>query len=387
MPRPVAAETKSIESFTAPLASCVPEASGQCECAAYTSRRSVMRHRAMSVRRNWADVLLFAVLAGCGGGGGNGSPMMTEDMGECDCADDGAQCLISGGAACVIRDAGGSYRISNGADVRVQDGTADYQVDGGGTITLFDGEATSLKAFESTVFVDGGALIEAYIERRSSAAISDGVTNALRLFGQSRQYDGPSNAEIGGGTVRLLDLHDESSASIYGGIVPVIEMRGRASVTLLDGGVTRCEVRELSSVTVDGGSIDGLFARDNSTSRARDGRVQTLGANDSSRVAVSGGIVDTLWAADEAEVTVNGGTLLSMGLPDATGSISVVGTGFNRPYGPVVDYDGHLTGTLANGDFVDAFIYSNGGIMYLCAPDTAGGCACPLADFESGGCE
>ncbi len=79
---------------------------------------------------------------------------------------------------------------------------------------------------------------------------------------------------------------------------------------------------------------------------------------------------------DSSVFTVSGGAILSMSAGKESGThdcvITVDGSGFNYPYGPIPDASGTLTGTLASGDPISAAfeIYSDASIVLVPEPSS-----------------
>jgi len=83
-------------------------------------------------------------------------------------------------------------------------------------------------------------------------------------------------------------------------------------------------------------------------------------ANDHSIVTISGGLIgDGLRAQDNSRVYISGGQIAGEyndgGLRFITGNslVTIYGTGFNYPYGPIPDELGTLTGILLSGEVIN----------------------------------
>jgi len=83
-------------------------------------------------------------------------------------------------------------------------------------------------------------------------------------------------------------------------------------------------------------------------------------ANDHAIVTISGGLIGNgLRAHDNSRVYISGGQIAgeygSGGLHTFTGNslVTIYGTGFNYPYGPIPDELGTLTGTLLSGELIN----------------------------------
>ena len=99
-----------------------------------------------------------------------------------------------------------------------------------------------------------------------------------------------------------------------------------------------------------------------------------------SRLELSGGSLDGyLYLYNAAQAFISGGIItdrIQSGQKDDTvidtSVITIYGTGFNYPYGPILDVTGILTGTLLNGDPInnEFRIYDNASII-LAIPEPA----------------
>ena len=136
---------------------------------------------------------------------------------------------------------------------------------------------------------------------------------------------------------------------------------------------------DFSLLYVSGGSNDGdLRAYDSSTVHFSGGEIDNdTYAYDSSTVHVSGGEPRRVHAYNSSTVNILGGSLRSLeaGSIDGihTSVITIAGTDFNYPYGPLSDSSGTLTGIVASGESIDVEfeIYSNAAIVLVPESGTA----------------
>ena len=146
---------------------------------------------------------------------------------------------------------------------------------------------------------------------------------------------------ISGASIEAVRVYDTSTVNFYGGT---------------NWGDTDCY--DSSTVNVYGGEFDDdVVGEDFSTVNIFDGRIgEGLQAKGSSIVNLFGGSVEVIWAGGWSD------------LHDAI--LTVVGSGFNLPYGPIAEDSGTLTGTLANGDPINASfrIFSDASIV-LAVPE------------------
>lgn len=137
------------------------------------------------------------------------------------------------------------------------------------------------------------------------------------------------------------------------------------------------DVYDTSTVNFHGGSIWGdLFANDSSTVNVYGGEVDDdVVGEDFGTVNVFGGeLGDDLRASGSSTVNLFGGSVPVIWAGGVTGMhdavLTIEGSGFNFPYGPITESSGTLTGTLANGDPLNASfkIFSNASIV-LAVPE------------------
>jgi len=114
-----------------------------------------------------------------------------------------------------------------------------------------------------------------------------------------------------------------------------------------------------SEVTFSGGTIDaGLYGFQNS------------------HITFSGGLIHDLRSYDNSQIDFIGGEIVTdiragwFDFGPHTGIITIYGNDFNYPFGEITDSFGILTGTLANGDFIDNdfYIYDDASIVLVPAP-------------------
>ena len=170
-----------------------------------------------------------------------------------------------------------------------------------------------------------------------------------------------SIVNISGGTIddptgvesRYMRAYDSSIVNVSGGRLFGLKAYHNSLVNVTDG-------------YFDSGDIS---VRDSATINFFGGLTEALGTNDFSTLNVFGGVVEKISSEDSSTVNVFGGTIrefdLGEGAPAST-LVTIRGSGFNYDYGPIPDAAGTLTGTLANGDSIDAtFVISSGSSIVL----------------------
>ncbi|MEE8451214.1 MAG: PEP-CTERM sorting domain-containing protein [Thermoguttaceae bacterium] len=156
-------------------------------------------------------------------------------------------------------------------------------------------------------------------------------------------YDS-SIVNIRGGTIHSdedmgLSTADDSTVNIYDGILTSeVDMEIGGSSTLnIYGGTVEDEVQaaDFATVNIYGGYVDDLDGADSSLLNIFGGEVHTPNVSGLSVLNVFGGNIDSLLALD-------------------SGRVYLYGIDFNYPYGAIPDASGILTGTLKNGDPINA---------------------------------
>lgn len=181
------------------------------------------------------------------------------------------------------------------------------------------------------------------------------------------------------GTVRVFDSsivnirgaelhgHDENSLVAYD-----------ASTVNLYWGRIEAELTAVGSSTVNvyGGYVDDADTGGSAIVNIYAGWVGGPNATDLCTVNVFGGDIDGVRATDSGTVNIRGGNILQevragAGFGVHDGVVTLYGTGFNYPYGPIPDRSGTLTGVLADGNSIDVpfEIYSDASIVL--APEPA----------------
>ena len=229
------------------------------------------------------------------------------------------------------------------------------------------------------------------VEGANPPTVVDVVTPAS-LHGHTRAFDS-SILNVTGGLAQAVYAHDSSVVNYTaGGWCSVMETYD-ASTANLSGGFNDLFAHGTSTVNLTGDSGGEIWAAyDSSTMNIRGGDTDYLQAHDSSELNIYGG---SFWpsahdssqvniyggtiafaASDSATATISGGTINSLWsgeeLGEHTSVITVEGSGFNYPYGPIPDESGTLTGMLASGDPINAGfeIYGNASIVLVPEPST-----------------
>jgi len=202
------------------------------------------------------------------------------------------------------------------------------------------------------------------------------VVAPASLYGHTRAFDS-SILNVTSGDAEFIYAHDSSvvnyTSSEWCSSVETYDV----STANLSGGINDLFAYGTSTVNVTGDSMGEIWAAcDSSTMNVFGGTSDHLQARDSSRVNISGG---SFWpaASESATITITGGTIGGLSAGNDWGGphdcvITVAGSGFNYPYGPIPDAAGTLTGMLANGDSISAGfgIYRNASIVLVPEPST-----------------
>jgi hypothetical protein len=165
---------------------------------------------------------------------------------------------------------------------------------------------------------------------------------------------------IGGYDDETLTAYDTSTVNVYGGSLG-------GEVNVINNGV----------VNIYGGYVFDADAAGSGTLNIYGGEVGGPNATDGSTVNIFDGQIDGIRATDSGTVSIHGGTIVSdmrsgvgRGYHDSV--ITVFGTDFNYPYGPIPESSGVLTGVPANGGSIDVTfeIYSDASIVLVPEPCT-----------------
>lgn len=216
-------------------------------------------------------------------------------------------------------------------------GVAGAKVYDDGQVHLVDSDiASDVKVYDSeaglptTVITrDAAQVVAIAVNDHSRVQVHDStrVGNAIIARDHAR-------LEIDGGSADYVDVIDSASALIGGGSF----LGGNNALRLFHAAV----------VEVAGGNFRGAS--------------NAVVAQQSTQLTISGGsFAGRVQATDSARMTISGG--LFLGRDGGPGDIysaydaqtTIYGRSFNLPFGIVPrDFDGRLTGTLANGDAIDA---------------------------------
>jgi hypothetical protein len=145
---------------------------------------------------------------------------------------------------------------------------------------------------------------------------------------------------------RDVDVGDSSVLNVYGG-----------RITATENGI---EAFDESVVNFFGGEVIGVHeafgAYGNSTINVYEGlfRGHSVEAEAAGTINIFGGAFETqIYTSEVAQVHIHGGSISRLEIAE-TSWITVYGTGFNYPYGPISDDAGVLTGVLSDGQPINA---------------------------------
>ena len=182
-------------------------------------------------------------------------------------------------------------------------------------------------------------------------------------FEDAAAFDTATLDFLGGTASEDVTGHGSSTVNILSGIIgDDVDAFDTATLNFLGGTASEHVTgRGYSTVNILGGIIgDDLVAYDSCVMNVYGGDMLEGGveAYDNSRVSISGGLIESLRAGRTSG--------------EHTSLITIAGNGFNYPYGEIPDSAGTLTGTLANGDPINApfEIYSDASIVLVPEPST-----------------
>jgi len=214
----------------------------------------------------------------------------------------------------------------------------------------FSGKATTVN------LLPGGLVYSLIVVEDSQVNISGGLVGGgveeVWRWGQLRAF-GNSRVNISGGSIQNTSYaYDNSQVIISGGLM------GAGLLT-----------SDNSQVIISGGSMpNSLLTYGNSQIIISGGEILDLFAHDYSQVTVSGGSIEnSIWAGRDSWDN-NNCTISFVGNNFAINGISIDYGEYNRQ-----DWiSGTLTGTLANGDFLnnEFYIYGDSRIVLIPEPAT-----------------
>jgi hypothetical protein len=202
------------------------------------------------------------------------------------------------------------------------------------------------------------------------------------------------NVVTNGEVFEETEIFDDSRLNVTTGSVLSIHAYDTSVVTYTSAYSTNISTYDTSTVihSVDHlphGEVNSLHASGMSMVHLLDSRGHFWAAWESSTVNISGGHAEFLYANDASLINIQsgefdpvargasrfnifGGTIGSLSVGDSqsdTSMIVVFGSGFNYPFGEIVDPAGTLTGTLASGDPIAAVFQINGGSSIVLVPE------------------
>ncbi len=181
---------------------------------------------------------------------------------------------------------------------------------------------------------------------------------------------------VPGGYLSPVEVFGNSVLNISGG-----HCHGSAhdasQINLLLGEM-EIETDGTSTVSFQGGYSEVSSASGHSAWQISGGSLEFLHAFESGTVSVSGGNLGMLIGHDTSAMLVSGGNIAAIlsGDPDGSGFpdpdfnvITLSGSGFNYPNGPIPVASGQITGVLANGDPINASFEIHGQASIVLVPE------------------
>jgi hypothetical protein len=243
--------------------------------------------------------------------------------------------------------------------------------DTGGQVNVYDGSINEISNYMDS----GGSLINVY----------GGTTNLIWTHGGSVHYNVTNVYE---GLINHLNLHGHGPANIYGGSIGRLYIDGANTAYIYGGmiGTGGIIIVDNGTVNIYGGYILGdiqtLYegAILNIYGGYISGDIQNYYDYYGGGILnIYGGVVDGDITFIESVINISGGLLGGSLYSGAYSDITIHGSGFNYPYG-VLTGSGILTGTLANGDFINCpfntyfdleYSEANGRIVLVPVPGAA----------------
>jgi hypothetical protein len=201
------------------------------------------------------------------------------------------------------------------------------------------------------------------------------VTNG-EVFEQTEVFDNSTLNVTATGAPLSIHAYDTSVVNYTSSFSTQISSYDSSTVThsvahLPHGEVNSLHASGMSTVHLIGSRGHFWAAWDSSTVNITGGHVEFLQSNNTSLINILSGDFDPS-ARGASRINIFGGMIgsLSAGFSESDTSMIVVhGSGFNYPLGRILDPAGTLTGTLANGDPINADFQIMGASSILLVPE------------------
>ncbi len=229
-----------------------------------------------------------------------------------------------------------------GQTVIHEDATIDFVVHDG--VRVVDGATVE-------VVMNGEVFQQTEIFDNSTLNVTTGAVLSIHAYDTSVvNYTSPYSANIAAYDFSTV-IH--SVEPLAHGEVNSLHASGMSTVHLIGSAGHFWAVWESATVNITGGRVDFLHSNDASVINILSGDFDPS-ARGASRINIFGGMIGSLSAGHS--------------LSD-TSTIVVHGSGFNYPLGKILDPAGTLTGTLSNGEVIDADFQIIGNSSILLVPE------------------
>ena len=232
--------------------------------------------------------------------------------------------------------------LAQSASLVVGGGSGKYN----GAVTLTDAGTTASGIYDYYDAGSGTPLSSQnrydhwFVDSASAASVSGGSIRELNAFDTS-------TVSVSGGTIDTFN--DYSVVGVSGGDVSYLNVYGTAVIG--GGKVGIIKVADTGTAVVTGASIALLGTYNNSGANISGGGISYLLAQGASMASVSGGDISNLYTYDTSVLD-----LLGSGL-----AARLTGTFQDFPSGTYSQYQ--ITGTLRNGDALNATYFDHGGTL------------------------
>jgi len=225
-----------------------------------------------------------------------------------------------------------------------------------------------------------------------SYTINDEVQVDYGVQGMGTTFNLLSGGSIAGGSdywPNNLKGYEDSHINISGGtLIYTLYAWDNCQVNFSEGMIIGCiSAHDNSQVVLSGGATtNGINASGNSHVTVSGGSTSYLIADYDSRVSISGGSISnaiadmSLWTHRNSKTIISGGTMKGIICLQDISCIEFIGTDFaidGSPFGygkfnpPISGYGCVLTGTLANGDYLDNKLVFYDGSSIILTPEPA----------------
>lgn len=222
-----------------------------------------------------------------------------------------------------------------------------FAVEANGTVDLVDGGVYYVSTAHEDYFVTGNSTLNV-----NAGANVEYITGWLQSY--INMYGGYVKFLISYSSYGILDRPYDTI--VYGGHIYGLNAVHTGHFTLNNGLVDRASVCNGATGIINGGEIvQDLICDTIGTAYINDGKIGSIVTeyNYEGVININGGEIHDIYGKTET----------------CGGTIYINGEGFNYPYGVIPDKTGVITGTLSNGDIINATFLIEGNTSIVLVPE------------------